>query len=126
MKLHVFPLVPLRKPRQTQRDKWKPSAAVVRYRAFADSLRLLAAGQRFTFPEAGARLLFTLPMPKSWSRKQRAAMLGTPHQQVPDIDNLTKAVMDALLPEQDCRVWHIAGLSKVWGEAGEIRIQVEG
>ena len=31
---------------------------------------------------------FIMPMPKSWSKKKRAAMDGKPHTARPDIDNL--------------------------------------
>jgi Holliday junction resolvase RusA-like endonuclease len=41
-------------------------------------------------------LWFWLPMPASWSKRKQAANLWKPHAQKPDIDNLTKAVMDAM------------------------------
>jgi Holliday junction resolvase RusA-like endonuclease len=39
---------------------------------------------------------FDIPMPKSWSKKKRALMAGTPHTSKPDLDNLLKTVKDAL------------------------------
>ncbi|MCR4339433.1 MAG: RusA family crossover junction endodeoxyribonuclease, partial [Gemmatimonadaceae bacterium] len=39
---------------------------------------------------------FRLPMPPSWSNKKRLAMIGQPHAQKPDIDNLLKAVLEIM------------------------------
>ena len=41
-------------------------------------------------------LRFHFEPPKSWSNKRTAAAIDTNHSSKPDIDNLTKAVMDAL------------------------------
>lgn len=46
-------------------------------------------------------------------------MRGMPHQQKPDIDNLTKAVLDALLPD-DSVVWSLAKLEKRWADTAAI------
>ena len=35
-----YPIIPLGKPRMTQRDKWAKRPAVLRYRAFKDECRL--------------------------------------------------------------------------------------
>jgi len=59
-------------------------------------------------------------MPKSWSKKKKAEMLGQPHQQKPDIDNLLKALMDAVLPE-DSHIYDIRA-TKYWGNVGGIDI----
>jgi Holliday junction resolvase RusA-like endonuclease len=47
-------------------------------------------------------------------------MDGRPHQSKPDIDNLLKGFMDALLDE-DARIWKVR-VSKIWGYEGEIEI----
>lgn len=116
----AYSVTPMGKPRATRRDKWKPSPAVIRYRAFKDACR--EAGLT-DLPEAGAHVLFILPMPKSWSRKKRDAMRGMPHQQVPDADNLAKALMDAVYERDEC-VWDIRP-TKYWGDEGAIII-IEG
>jgi len=108
---------PVAKPRQTQRDKWAKRPCVMRYRAFADQLR--ASG--LTLPECGYHLIFVLPMPPSWTDKKRVKMNGKPHQQVPDKDNLEKAVLDALF-ENDCRVWD-GRVSKFWGVRGKLIVK---
>lgn len=112
-----FEITPVAKPRQTQSDRWKQRPCVVRYRAFKDQVK--ASG--LNVPETGCRLIFILPMPKSWPKKRRAEMDGQPHQQRPDTDNMIKAVLDAVHTE-DSQIHHVEGL-KFWGETGAIIIQ---
>ncbi|BFT80914.1 RusA family crossover junction endodeoxyribonuclease [Enterobacter roggenkampii] len=110
-------ITPVGKPRMTRRDKWKQRPPVMRYRLFCDEVRL----HGIQVPENGAHITFVLPMPQSWSKKKRAAMDGQPHQQKPDLDNLTKSLLDALF-EDDSHIWD-ARTSKVWGETGMIIIE---
>ena len=72
-------------------------------------------------------LVFYLPMPGSWSKKKRAALLHSPHCQKPDLDNLAKAVLDGLLPVigDDCKVWQFDVLRKLWAEHGGVGITIE-
>lgn len=112
-----YQVTPVAKPRQTRSDKWKQRPAVMKYRAFCDQCRLLG----IEVPESGAHVTFHIPMPKSWSKKRRAEMLGQPHQQRPDTDNLAKALLDAVLPE-DSGVWDIR-TTKRWAETGSIEIK---
>ena len=118
-----FDVTPTPKARETRRDKWlnPPRPAVARYRAFANELRARAARADFTLPDSGAWLGFGIPMPKSWSKKKRLAMGGTPHTQRPDLDNLVKAVFDSLAKE-DCGIWHLAGAEKRWSSEGYVAI----
>ncbi len=109
-----YDITPCTKPRQTQRDKWKKRPCVLKYRAFADEVRLKGV----QLPEFGYHVTFIIPMPKSWSKKTMAAMNLTPHQQTPDKDNLEKALLDALF-EDDCRIWD-GRVTKRWGYKGEI------
>jgi Holliday junction resolvase RusA-like endonuclease len=88
-------IIPVPKPRMTQRDKWQVRAAVLRYRMFCDELR---AKYPFELPKT-LELRFYLPMSKSWAARKSTALDGEAHQQRPDIDNLCKAVMDALSDE---------------------------
>ncbi len=71
-------------------------------------------------PNAGYRITFVMPMPKSWSKRKRAEMVGQPHQQKPDLDNLIKALLDACY-QDDCEVWDLRA-TKVWGEEGAISV----
>lgn len=119
-------VVPVGKPRMTQRDKWKKRPAVMRYRAFADQLRLCANAAGFTRERlkdvAVLDWVAYLPMPASWSSKKREAMRGQPHRQKPDRDNLDKAILDSLF-DDDCGVY--AGrLVKRWDDGGGPRLEI--
>jgi len=111
----IYNINPYPKPRMTVRDKWKKRPCVLRYRAFADECRL--RGVKVT---NGCSIVFRIPMPASWSNKKKLEMVGMPHTQRPDIDNLLKAVMDAVLPE-DSHI-HSIYIKKVWGDEGAIEI----
>jgi Holliday junction resolvase RusA-like endonuclease len=100
----------------TRRDKWKQRPCVVRYRKFKDLVRELGV----ELPEAGARAVFFIPMPKSWSKKKRLEMCGTPHKQRPDADNLFKALADACY-QDDSGIWDFRA-TKFWGDEGKIVI----
>lgn len=123
MKEFLVPMTPVPKPRMTQRDKWlnPPRPPVLRYRAFEERLYTLARASHFEMPESGASIHFAMPMPCSWSKKKREAMRGQPHQQRPDLDNLIKAVFDALLGE-DCKIWQLKQVEKRWCDVGYFTI----
>ena len=117
----VLPLPPVGKPRMTQRDKWAPSAAAKRYLAFRDNvLTFYAVAGKPRIPAGGLWFVFHLAMPPSWSKKDREAMCGTPHQQKPDVDNLVKAMLDALF-EEDRLVWDVRA-TKIWALAPCIEV----
>ena len=110
---------PIGKPRQTQSDRWKKRPCVMRYRAWADGLRAKAG-------KAGdpIRLDFAafIPMPKSWAKKKKREMCGALHRQKPDIDNIAKAISDALLCED--KGIAMGKQIKYWCEQGEEGIHV--
>ena len=112
----IYNITPVSKPRQTRSDKWKKRPSVMKYRTFADECRL----KKVNVHDMGDSITFHIPMPKSWSKKKKAGMDQTPHQQKPDLDNLLKALLDAVLPE-DCTVWSVA-THKVWAYEGAIEI----
>lgn len=114
---------PVAKPRMTRRDQWQTRPAVARYRAYCDDLRAAAAAQGFTLPDHGAHMVFRIPMPPSWPKRKRAEMDGQPHQQRPDVDNLTKAILDALRPDGDAAVWQLSA-EKRWAQSGGVEITV--
>ncbi|MES0445055.1 MAG: RusA family crossover junction endodeoxyribonuclease, partial [Desulfobacterales bacterium] len=86
--LVIYKITPVPKPRQTRSDKWKQRPCVMRYRAFADEARALG----ITIEDGGSTVLFSIPMPKTWSEKKKLRMDAEPHQQKPDIDNLLKSL----------------------------------
>ena len=115
-----IPVAPVPKPRMTQSDVWKKRPAVLRYRQFKDDLRAEVRGTldpRFD-------IVFLVPMPKSWSKKEKAAMFGRPHQQKPDVDNYLKAFMDAMAIE-DSYVYD-ARARKFWAYEGRIDLTERG
>lgn len=111
----IVKIEPMGKPRQTQSDRWKQRPAVMKYRAFCDELRLKLPG--YELP-AELCIDFFLPMPKSWSKKEKAAKIGQPHDSKPDIDNLAKAFMDAFKTE-DKHVYKLTA-AKYWSHNGAI------
>ena len=122
MKEYIFDIDPVPKPRQTRRDKWlnPPRPAVGRYRAFADSVRETAALKGLIITGV-LNISFHVPMPKSWGKKKRRELIASPHTSRPDIDNLAKAFMDAVLKE-DCTIWHLTAV-KYWSETGQIIVR---
>lgn len=91
MTYFIVPGVPIAKPRQTQSDRWKQREPVVKYRQFADLLRLYAHRAGWREQDGGYSITarFVLPVPKS---KRNPGL----HRVKPDLDNLIKAVSDAL------------------------------
>ncbi len=111
-----YQITPVPKPRQTQSDKWNKRPSVMRYRAFADEVRL----SKIVIPESGLHITFVLPMPDSWSKKKQDRMEGEAHQQKPDLDNLIKALLDALFHD-DSHIWDFR-VTKTWGVEGAIEL----
>lgn len=110
-----YPITPIAKPRMTQRDRWKKRPCVVKYHHFKDCCR--GYGVRLF---ESMEVEFHMPMPKSWSKKKRAEMVGKPHRQIPDLDNCQKALNDIL--DNDSHIWRIHA-TKMWAEVGAIRIR---
>lgn len=115
----ILNVAPFAKPRMTQRDRWAKRQIVRDYFAFRDTVkqeieRLLALQNNDDKKKSWEELDigFFIPMPKSWSKKKRSEMAGTPHKQRPDLDNYIKGLLDALL-EEDCKVWRVSA-RKIW------------
>lgn len=107
--MQYYPITPVPKPRMTRSDKWKKRPCVLKYRAFADEVR----SHKIVLPENGAWIIFEILAPKS---KQK--LIDTPHQNRPDLDNLLKALFDALFDE-DSHIWDVRA-SKRWAKKGGI------
>lgn len=116
MPLNKYQINPVAKPRMTQADRWKKRPPVVRYHEFKDQVR----ANKVELSESGLEIIFEIPMPKSWSKKKKAQMNGQAHQQRPDLDNLLKALFDAVYTE-DCQIWSYRA-SKFWAYQGSITI----
>lgn len=124
-----FPVVPMGKPRMTQRDKWKKRKAVLKYHAFKDQLRIcvnLTPNLRAAFDGGNITTLSWtayLPLPASWTKSKKAAMAGTLHRAKPDRDNIDKAIMDALFADDS----GIASgtIEKRWDDGNGSRIDAQ-
>ena len=111
--MKTYKIVPVSKPRMTQRDRWAKRPSVLRYRAFADEVRMKIKCIPIPY-----HVVFVIPMPKSWSKKRKVEMDGKPHEQKPDKDNLEKALLDALYGD-DSHAWD-GRTTKIWGREGQI------
>lgn len=107
---------PVPKPRMTRRDKWAGRKSVVNYWEYKDKIK---AAMKGTEVEGRIWLMFGIKMPEYWSVRKKAAHMGQPHQSKPDIDNLVKGFLDALL-DDDARIWEVHA-RKVWVDVPFIR-----
>jgi Holliday junction resolvase RusA-like endonuclease len=117
----TFNITPIGKPRMVRSDAWRGRKCVIDYWEYKDELVRQAREQDFTLPSIFA-VTFHIPMPSSWSQKKKDRMRGQPHTQKPDIDNICKAIMDCLLPD-DSSVWSIHA-EKYWSDVGRIEIAI--
>jgi len=104
----------------TQRSKHTDASK--RYIEWKKDVQKLKA----SIPDAGATIVFNMPMPKSWSKKKKILMQGKAHEQKPDLSNLIKAFEDACRYGQekgDQTIWHYAGLMKRWDTVGSIEVR---
>lgn len=106
---------PMGKPRMTQRDKWFKRPVVQRYWEY--KAEILRHGVQL--PEI-YKVIFHMPMPKSWSKKKKEQFNTRPHKQTPDKDNLEKGLLDALF-EDDSFIWS-GWVEKRWSHDGYIEI----
>jgi Holliday junction resolvase RusA-like endonuclease len=111
-------IAPVPKPRMVKSDSWAKRPAVLRYWDFKDELVRLWGDRELpdTF-----HVIFTMPMPVSWSEKRKALFDGKPHQQKPDADNLQKGLQDSLM-DDDSVIWDVR-MTKRWGRVGSIEIR---
>lgn len=70
-----------------------------KYNQYKIDLLAEAKRKRFEIPAAGLSVVFFIPTPKTWSKKKKLAHNGLLCQSRPDIDNLAKAFIDSLTPE---------------------------
>ena len=110
---YVFQVPPQTAPRMTRRDRWKKRPCVVRYFEYRDQLRAKAVEYGITLPNSFS-VTFYMAMPKSWSKKKKAAHVGKRCQSMPDLDNVLKGFMDALRTN-DASVYAVSA-SKFWSE----------
>jgi len=100
------------KVRMSVQDRWKKRPCVMRYWEFKDRLVAQAKEQNFKLGNE-IMIQIIIEMPKSWSKKKKEFMIGMPHQQRPDVDNIAKGIMDSLLENDSC-VYSLFA-EKYWG-----------
>lgn len=107
-------ITPMGAVRMTQRSLWKDPAAK-KYLDWKRSVAWLAKIAAFQF-ETGDHLLFKLPI----TRMKNPQQPGEPHTQKPDLDNLIKALFDAL-HKDDAPIYEISA-RKEWAKIGCIEV----
>ena len=110
-----YPYPGMAKPRMTRADSWKKRPIVLKYWEYKDHINDWAWDNNFKLGNE-IYCVFHIPMPKSWSNAKKAQMVFSDHQQRPDIDNLLKGLMDALL-EEDSHI-HTVYARKIWSNEG--------
>jgi Holliday junction resolvase RusA-like endonuclease len=113
-------ITPIPKPRMVRSDAWKKRPIVQTYWAYKEELVLKANLARLRL-ESEIEVIFFLPMPASWSKRQKEEMNEKPHQSRPDGDNLLKALQDCLCKE-DNFIWKVS-YEKRWAYTGKIKIK---
>ena len=109
----ILLVAPVSKPRMTRADRWKKRQSVLKFFAFRDAIRQSSAWKTLELLDMDSfKIVFHVPMPKSWSKKKRTQYDGKPHQQRPDLDNFLKAWKDSVY-EEDAIVWHVEA-TKLW------------
>ena len=116
--------VPMGKPRMTRRDTWKQRPCVMRYRRWCDELRRAAGlSEKVTFVNPHSlSVVAYFPIPSSWTNRIKQRACGQPHACKPDVDNITKGIMDALL-ERDQNIYAL-NCQKFWDDGNGPRVQV--
>ena len=109
----ILLVAPVSKPRMTRADRWKKRQSVLKFFAFRDAIRQSSAWKTLELLDMDSfKIVFHVPMPKSWSKKKRTQYDGKPHQQRPDLDNYLKAWKDSVY-EEDAIVWNVEA-TKLW------------
>ena len=109
----ILDVTPASKPRMTRADRWKKRQSVLKFFAFRDAVKQSPAWKTLQLLDMDSfKIVFHVPMPKSWSKKKKAQFEGKPHQQRPDLDNYLKAWKDSVY-EEDAVVWHVEA-TKLW------------
>jgi len=121
-KININPTAASR-PRVGRRGVFYPKAHTDFKRDF---LRLLGA-KKLLSGALKIQIEFTIKIPKSWTKKKKAEMLGKYHTQTPDADNLSKLPMDCMngyFYKDDSQIAVLIAVKK-WGEVGSIEFQIE-
>lgn len=66
-------------------------------------------------------------VPQSYSNKKKKELLGKPHNKKPDIDNVSKSILDALnkIAFKDDNLVTKLEVEKIYGEQAKVLVQIE-
>lgn len=103
----------------THADVWKKRPCVMRYRAWADQVRLAAHGknEKLRLDVVGIHAVAHFPFPKSFNFKKRSKLAGELHRASSDSDNVLKGLLDSLLKED--KGVAVVSLEKRWCRLGD-------
>lgn len=109
------------KPQPKQRPRLARNGAIYTPAATQAYERLVArhaklAGAKPVSGPVHVEITSMFAIPKSWSKKRKAAAEGQPHISRPDLDNLVKSVLDGLngVAFADDALVHSVSCRKVW------------
>jgi Holliday junction resolvase RusA-like endonuclease len=116
------------RPRVTRHGTYTPDPKgfVTRVSEYGTEARTKAGQGLFEGP-VGLQVIIYRAMPKSWSRKKQAAMVGEYSPTTPDTVNIVAAVADGLnkiIYEDDRQIAHIAAY-KYWAREHRTKITVQ-
>lgn len=122
IKSHTFivPIQPMGKPRMTQQDKWRKRPCVFRYWEYAAAMREACKG--INQNPNSVEIIVYLAIPSSHSKKAKAALVGKPHRQKPDVDNIWKGCTDPLWEKDE--VISFGSCRKFWDDGAGARIEI--
>ena len=101
-------------------------AATKEYESDIRQAFLRQGGESFCGLPVSVQVEASYPMPKSWSKKQRDEARGTYCEHKPDLDNVEKAVLDALngVAWNDDKSVVVLIARKVWADTGGVEITI--
>lgn len=108
---------PKQRPRTTKTGRtYTPAKTALAEKAIKNRASEFFSGFRFAGP-VHVDIIFVFKPAKSWSKKRTQKAIGQPHEQCPDVDNLSKLVCDALngIAYVDDKQVAKCTSEKVWG-----------
>lgn len=131
----ILDIEPIGAVRTTQKQMWADKR-YKKYMNWKETVRILWTAEllkhgyvpetvKFSVIES-IDFIMTVPFGAKLSKKQmeeRKSRVDTPHTMKPDIDNMIKAFMDAVMKE-DSHVHTIGMTRKTWGLHGHIKVVV--
>lgn len=119
----TIPGQPVGSPRQTQRDKWMKRPCVVKYRDWCSKARASVPKGADLGLYREVTFIAYMGFPPTYSVNKKADLTNQPHLLKPDIDNISKSVLDALF--EDDKVIYKLSAEKRWQDSKGPRIEVE-